>query len=119
MKYPLIIKSIAGAGLLLGSLNATASGFGGGWVHDSTTGTLTNTNAPSYASSRSTSAMKSIRGSEFSDGWARDTNTGTLFNANAPSYATQATDSGDRNTVLNSFGGGWGHDSSGTLTYIR
>lgn len=118
MKYQLMVKSMAGAALVLGSLNAAASGFGGGWKHDST-GTLTNTNAPSYESSSPAASMKSRKGSDFADGWSHDSNTGTLYNANAPSYKNGTTSSGEKQTVLNSFGGGWGHDDTGTLTYIR
>ena len=119
MKYPLIIKSIAGAGMVLGSLNAVATGFGGGWKHDSTTGTLMNTNAPSYHSTSSGTFMKSKKGSEFADGWSHDSNTGTLFNANAPSYEKQPQVTSDRKVTLNSFGGGVYQDpNTGTLTRI-
>jgi len=119
MKYQLVIKSIAGTAILLGSLNAAATGFGGGWKHDSATGTLMNTNAPSYDSSVYGTAMKSKKGSDFADGWAHDSNTGTLFNANAPSSQEQSSRSySDKKVTLNGFGGGWYQDSTGTLTYI-
>jgi len=118
MKYQLMIKSIAGAAMVLGSLNAVATGFGGHWKHDSTTGTLVNTKAPSYASTSPGVAMKSKKGSDFAAGWAHDSNTGTLFNANAPSYEKQPNASSDKKVTLNGFGGGWYQDSTGTLTYI-
>ena len=41
MKYQSMIKFLTGAGLVLGSVNAMAGGFGGGWGHDST-GTISN-----------------------------------------------------------------------------
>jgi hypothetical protein len=118
MKYQMMIKSIAGAAMVLGSLNVAASSFGGGWSHDSNTGTLTNANAPSYASTGSGASMKSKQGSEFGGGLSQDSNTGTLMNANVPSYKKQPTASGDKKVTLNGFGGGWHHDSTGTLTYI-
>jgi CRISPR/Cas system CSM-associated protein Csm5 (group 7 of RAMP superfamily) len=118
MKYQLIIKSIAGTAIMLGSLNAAATGFGGGWKHDSVTGTLMNTNAPSYDSTASGTAMKSKKGSDFADGWAHDSNTGTLFNANAASPQKQSKATGDKKVTLNGFGGGWYQDGTGTLTYI-
>jgi hypothetical protein len=118
MKYQMIINTIAGAGMVLGSLNVMASGFGGGWSHDSNTNTLMNANAPGYASTSSAPSMKSKKGSEFADGWSHDSNTGTLMNANAPSYEKQPRASSDRKVTLNSFGGGWYQDSTGTLTYI-
>jgi hypothetical protein len=48
MKYSKIIKSIDGAGILLGSFSVMDSGFGGSWSRDSHAGTLMNANAPSY-----------------------------------------------------------------------
>jgi len=119
MKYQLIIKSIAGAALAMGSINAMATGFGGGWKHDSITGTLMNTNAPSYTSSSSETGMKSKKGSEFGGGLSQNSNTGTLMNSNAPSYEKQPKAASDKKVTLNSFGGGWGQDSTGTLTYIQ
>jgi len=119
MKYQLIIKSIAGAGLVLGSVNVVASGFGGGWKHDNTTGTLMNTNAPSYNSTSSATGMKMKKGSEFANGVSQDSNTGTLVNANVPSYEKQHQAAGDRKVARNSFGGGMYQDpTTGTLTMI-
>ena len=46
MKYKMIIKVIAGAGLAIGHFSAVASDFGGGWARDPHTGTSYNTNAP-------------------------------------------------------------------------
>ena len=86
MKYSMIIKSVAGAGILLGSLNVMATGYGGDWSRDSHTGTLINANAPGNSSTRSATAMKSKQGSEFGNGWTKNSHTGTLTNANAPSY---------------------------------
>jgi hypothetical protein len=118
MKYQTLIKSIAGAGMILGSLNVMATGFGGAWSHNSSTGTLVNASAPSYPSSSTGVSMKSKNGSDFADGWSLNSNTGTLFNANAPSYEKQTHDSSDKKVTLNSFGKGWYQGSQGTLTYI-
>ena len=119
MKYPMIIKSIAGASILLGSLNVMASGFGGGWSLDGHTGTLVNANAPVYSSSGSATAMKSKEGSGFGNGWAKNSHTGTLMNINAPSYEKQPYAAGDKQVTLNSFGGDWYQDkTTGTLTRI-
>lgn len=119
MKYPLIINSIAGAGLVLVSLNAVASGVAGGWSHDRNTNTFVNANATSYTSSRSATGMKSKKGSEFANGVSQDSNTGTLMNANVPSYEKQHQADSDKKVTLNSFGGGRYQDPhTGTLTRI-
>jgi len=117
MKYSMIIKSVAGAGILLGSLNVMATGYGGDWSRDSHTGTLINANAPGNSSTRSTTAMKSKQGSEFGNGWTKNSHTGTLKNANAPSYEKQSHAAGDKQVTLNSFGGGkYQNKTTGTLT---
>lgn len=96
-----------------------ASGFGGGWSHDSNTGTLINANAPSDSSSCGpTPAMKSKKGSESGNGLSQDRNTGTLMNTNVPSYKKQPKAVGDKKVTLNSFGGGWYQDSN-TVTLTR
>lgn len=117
MKYSTIIKSIAGAGMLLGSAGVMATGFGGGWKHDSHTNTLMNTNAPSYESSSPAAAMKSKKGSGFGDSLSQDSNTGTLVNANVPTYVKQPGAGGDKQVTRNSFGGSWYLDrNTGTFT---
>ena len=119
MKYSMIIKSVAGAGILLGSLNVMASGFGGGWSRDSHTGTLVNANAPVYSSNGSATAMKSKNGSGFGNGWSKNSHTGTLMHANAPSYDRQPPAADDKQVTLNSFGGNKYQDkNTGTLTRI-
>ena len=119
MKYPMIIKSIAGASILLGSLNVMATGFGGGWSRDSHTGTLINTNAPDYMSTRSSTAMKSKQGSGFGNGWSKNSYTGTLMHTNAPSYVKQPHAAGDKQVTLNSFGGDkYQNKTTGTLTVM-
>jgi len=118
MKYSTIIKSVAGAGIVLGSLNVMASGFGDGWSRDSHTGTLINANAPVYSSSSAT-AMKSKEGSGFGNGWSKNSHTGTLMHVNAPSYEKQPHAAGDKQVTLNSFGGGkYQNKTTGTLTRI-
>ena len=118
MKYATIIKSVAGAGMLLGSAGVMATGFGGGWSHDKHTGTLMNANAPSYGSTSPAPSMKSKNGSEFGDTVSQNSNTGTLMNANAPTYEKQSESHGTQVT-RNSFGGGFYQDSNtGTLTRI-
>jgi len=118
MKYQLMIKSIAGAAMVMGSINVMASGFGGGWMHDST-GTLMNANAPSHDSSSPATGIKSKKGSEFGGGLSQDSNTGTLMNANVPSIEQQPRVASDNKVTLNSFGGGRYQDSTtGTLTRI-
>jgi len=117
MKYQLMIKSIAGAALVMGSINVMASGFGGGWSHDPNTNTLMNANAPSHTSSSYETGMKSKKGSEFGGGLSQDINTGTLMNANVPSFEKQPTASGDKNVTLNGFGGGvYQNATTGTFT---
>jgi len=115
----MIIKSVAGAGILLGSLNVMATGYGGGWSRDSHTGTLINTNAPDSMSTRSATVMKSKQGSEFGNGWAKNSHTGTLMNTNAPSYVKQPHAAGDKQVTLNSFGGDkYQNKTTGTLTVM-
>jgi hypothetical protein len=119
MKYSTLIKSVAGAGMLLGSAAVMATGFGGGWKHDSHTNTLMNTNAPSYESTGPAASMKSKKGSEFADGVSQNSNTGTLMNANVPVRGKQHSAGGDTHVTKNSFGGGLYQDkNTGTLTRI-
>ena len=119
MKYSMIIKSVAGAGILLGSLNVMASGYGGGWSRDSHTGTLINANAPGNSTTRSATAMKSKQGSGFGNGWSKNSYTGTLMNTNAPSHVKQPHAAGDKQVTLNSFGGGkYQNGTTGTLTVM-
>jgi hypothetical protein len=119
MKYSTMIKSIAGASLVLGSMNAVAS-VSGGWSHDSHTGTYVNANAPSSSSTDSGSAMKSKKGSEFASGVTQNSNTGTLMNARVPSHEKQSHGSSRNEVTLNSFGGGAYQDrTTGTLTLIN
>ena len=116
MKNQLMIKSIAGAAMVMGSMSVMATGFGGGWSHDPNTNTLMNASAPSYTSSSST-GMKSKMGSEFGGGLSQDSNTGTLMNANAPSYEKQPNVSSDNKVTLNGFGGGvYQNATTGTFT---
>ena len=96
----MIFKSVAGAGILLGSLNVMASGFGGGWSLDAHTGTLVNANAPVYSSSGPRTAMKSNEGSGFANGWVKNSHTGTLMNVNAPTYEKQPHAAGDKQVTL-------------------
>jgi len=80
MKHQTMIKLITVTGLLLGPLNASASGFGGGWVHDPDTGTLSYTGAASPG--EGTAATDSMRPhrhmNSFGGGWIHDEATGTL-----------------------------------------
>jgi hypothetical protein len=98
MKNQLMIKTIAGTAMVLGSLNA---------------------NVPSYTSTSTAMGMKSKKGSQFGAGLSQDSNTGTLMNANVPSYEKQPKVANDRKVTLNSFGGGAYQDGiTGTLTRI-
>jgi hypothetical protein len=118
MKNAMTIKTIAGAAILLGSAGVMATGFGGGWSHDKHTGTLVNSNAPSYESTSPAASMKSKKGSEFAKGVSQNSNTGTLMNANVHSHQKQS-QSHDTKVTRNSFGGGLYQDSNtGTLTRI-
>jgi hypothetical protein len=78
MKYPMIIKSIAGASILLGSVNVMATGFGGGWSRDSHTGTLMNTNAPSHVKQPHAAGDKQVTLNSFGGDKYQNRNTGTL-----------------------------------------
>jgi len=119
MKYTTMIQSIAGAALVMGSVNAMASESRAGWYHDSNTGTYVNTSAPDYSSTPSMSGVKSKRGSGFANGVTQDSNTGTLMNTRVPTYEKQPGKSGQDQVTLNSFGGGAYQDSiTGTLTRI-
>jgi hypothetical protein len=118
MKYTSMIKSIAAAALVTGSVSVMASGSHGGWYHDSNTGTFVNAHAKSYTSS-STDVMKSRKGSEFADGVSQNSITGTLMNANVPAFEKQTGKGGDEQVTLNGFGGGVYQDkNTGTFTHI-
>jgi hypothetical protein len=117
MKYSMIIKSVAGAGMLLGSAGVMASSFGGAWTLDKHTGTLVNTNAPSYESTGPAASMKSKKGSEFGDGVTLNSNTSTLMNSNVPAVVKQPRAESDKQITRSSYGGSWYQDSNtGTFT---
>lgn len=80
MKYPMMIKLIAVTGLVVAPLNAMASGFGGGWMQDKTTGTIYYSRAPSperqQAASDAQPSNQRLNG--FGGGWVQDKHTNTL-----------------------------------------
>ena len=86
MKHLTTIKFVAATGVVLGTLNATASGFGGGWVQDKHTGTAYNSLAPTHSQDQVSSDKKQVRGdmNSFGGGWVQDKNTGTAYNSLSP-----------------------------------
>ena len=83
MKNHTMISLVAGIGLVVGPLSATASDFGGGWTRDKNSGTLVNSNAPTVEQQQTTSSAYAERNS-FGGGWAHNPNSGTIYNSNAP-----------------------------------
>ena len=110
MNYQSMIKVIAGTGLIFSSLNVSAGGFGGGWMHDST-GTLSYSNVKTVKSS--TPSQGGYESSGFGGGWKHDS-TGTLYYSKIPAVKGSAPSTGY--SKGSGFGGNWAHDSSGTLT---
>ena len=84
MKNYTMISLVAGIGLVVGPLSATASDFGGDWTRDKNSGTLVNSNAPTVEQQQTTSSTYAERNS-FGGGWAHNPNSGTIYNSNAPS----------------------------------
>ena len=108
MKYSMIIKSVAGAGMLLGSAGVMASSFDGAWTLDKHT---------SYESTGPAASMKSKKGSEFGDGVTLNSNTSTLMNSNVPAVVKQPRAESDKQITRSSYGGSWYQDSNtGTFT---
>ena len=66
IKNQMIITVLSSSMLMLGSLNATASGFGASWKHDSS-GTIHNSNSTAYQGS--TQSAVAYKGSGFGGGW--------------------------------------------------
>ena len=54
MKNTTMISLVAGIGLVVGPLSATASNFGSGWTRDKNSGTLVNSNAPTVQQQQTT-----------------------------------------------------------------
>ena len=85
MKQLKAIKLVAATGLVLGSLNAAASGFGGGWVQDKNTGTIYNSLATTPE--RHHASHDKMHGgghmNSFGGGWVQDKNTGTIYYSHA------------------------------------
>ena len=117
MKYLTMIKYAAVTGLVAGSLNAAAAGFGGGWMHDRNTGTLYYSHASDGRLHAASSAGHSkVHQNSFGGGWVQDPDTGTLSYSRSSDMGQRYATSGEGR--LNSFGGGWVHDShTGTLSY--
>lgn len=110
MKYQSMIKFVTGAGLVLGSVNAMAGGFGGGWAHDST-GTLSNSNPHTVISSPETKPR--AKSNSFGGGWAHDS-TGTISKSDP--HTVISSPKPKSRAKSSTFGGGWAHDDTGTIT---
>ena len=122
MKYPMMIKLIAVTGLVVAPLNAMASGFGGGWMQDKTTGTIYYSGAPSPERQQAVSDRQQPvqHLNSFGGGWVQDKTTSTIYYSRAPSPERQqaASDAQPSNQRLNGFGGGWVQDKhTNTLSY--
>ena len=83
MKNTMMISLVAGIGLVVGPLSASASDFGSGWTRDNNSGTLVNSNAPTVEQQQTTSSTYDKRNS-FGGGWAHNSSSGTIYNSNAP-----------------------------------
>jgi hypothetical protein len=117
MKHLTMIKYAAVTGLVAGSLNAAAAGFGGGWMQDPNTGTLYYSHASDGRLHAASDAGHSKgHQNSFGGGWVQDRHTNTLSYSRAPEVGQWHADS--EKVQLNSFGGDWVHDrNTGTLSY--
>lgn len=106
MKNHTMISLVAGIGLVVGPLSATASDFGGGWTRDKNSGTLMNSNAPTVEQQQTTSSTYAKRNS-FGGGWAHDPNSGTIYNSNAPTVEKQHSSAVKMKTKSHSNGSTW------------
>lgn len=106
MKNTTMISLVAGIGLVVGPLSATASDFGGGWTRDKNSGTLVNSKAPTVEQHQTTASKSTYRNS-FGGGWAHHPNTGTIYNSNAPSVEKQHSSASKARTESHSTGSVW------------
>ena len=117
MKRKTIISLIAATGMAAPALSALASDFGGGWIHDKHTGTLSWTLAPESVRHQGDSENAGQKLNNFGGGLVQDRYTGTVYSSQAPQLERQADFHGEAGRP-NSFGGGWVQDkSSNTLSY--
>ncbi len=117
MKHKTIISLIAATGMAAPALSALASDFGGGWIHDKNTGTLSWTMAPESVRNQGNSENAGQKPNSFGGGLVQDRYTGTVYSTQAPKVDRQA-DSHGATGRPNSFGGGWVKDKSyNTLSY--
>jgi hypothetical protein len=117
MKHKTIISLIAATGMAAPALSALASGFGGGWMHDKHTGTLSWTLAPEPVRHQGDSGNARQKLNSFGGGLVQDKSSGTLYSTRVPQLERQADGHGEAGRP-NSFGGGWVKDkSSNTLSY--
>jgi hypothetical protein len=120
MKYGILMNVMAGAGLMATPVLVMASGFGGGWMHDKDTGTLSYTLAPDHGKHQAAAERhQSARLNGFGGGWVQDPVTRTLSYTLAPDHGKhQAAAERHQSARLNGFGGGWVQDPvTGTLSY--
>ena len=79
MKYRMLMNVMVGAGLVTAPLLVTASGFGGGWMHNKGTGTIYNSHAPDHGHQQAAAERhQSVRLNSFGGGWVQDPVTRTL-----------------------------------------
>jgi hypothetical protein len=122
MKLQTKIGLIAATGLVLGSVNAMASGFGGGWVQEKNTHTLYNSDTASPELHQSVTREQPAQSqmNSFGGGWVQEKNTRTLYYSvtSSPELQGAATREQPAQSQMNSFGGGWIKDrNTNTLSY--
>jgi hypothetical protein len=120
MKYRMLMNMMVGAGMVTAPLLVTASGFGGGWMHNKGTGTLYYSHAPDYGHQQAAAERhQSLRLNSFGGGWVQDPSSRTLSYSPAPDRDDQQAAAERHQSVrLNGFGGGWVQDpSSRTISY--
>jgi len=117
MKRKTIISLVVATGMAAPALTL-ASDFGGGWMHDKHTGTLSWTQAPDAVRHQGDAENTVQTPSGFGGGLVRNKDTGTVYSIHAPKVNQQADSHGQEAGRPTGFGGGWAKDkSSNTLSY--
>ena len=79
MKYRMLMNMMVGAGMVTAPLLVTASGFGGGWMHNKGTGTLYYSHAPDHGHQQADAERhQSVRLNGFGGGWVHDPSSRTI-----------------------------------------
>jgi hypothetical protein len=109
MKYGMLMNVMVGAGLMTAPVLVTASGFGGGWVQNPVTRTLSYSHESDHGHQQATAERhQSVRLNGFGGGWVQNPVTRTLSYSHESDHGHQQAAAERHQSVrLNGFGGGW------------